>query len=172
VRRTVQSGAQLQTGDRLWFQLEVEEPLFVYLVQVAKDGQSSVIYPRERELQVNPGKRHRVPTGQDSFELDDVLGVERVMVITTTAPLAGDRRELLPLLAALQKGDRWPKDWPAPVVEAAPRATRPSNSAGQQASQTHLQTRGLVLAPATDPKRRTTAPVLVTAEFISLDHVR
>lgn len=175
VRLAVQNGSQLRTGDHLWFQLEVEEPLFVYLVSLAEGGISKVMYPLDRELLVAPGKRQRVPSGQDTFELDDQVGVERILLLTTSAALARDHRELPLLLSGLAQEGRWPTDWPALVAPDTPVASvarHSDNRPGERATETRVQTRGLVLAPAEDPKRRTAAPVLVTAEFISLYHLR
>jgi hypothetical protein len=172
VRRAVQNGAELSTGDHLWFQVEVEEPLFVYLVSISEGGQSKVLYPEQGELPASPGKRQRVPTGRGFFEVDKELGVERILLLTTSAPLAPDRRELPLLLADLAQEGGWPSDWPSPITPNAVLAARADTRPGERATQARVETRGLVLAPAEDPKRQTSAPVLVTAEFISLDHLR
>ena len=102
--RDVDTGVGLRTGDRVRFQVMVDKPAYVYIVQYFADDRAKVLYPEEGDALLQPGHELSVPEAGYSYELRPPAGHESVYFIATETRLAqADARaaELIRLIRGL-----------------------------------------------------------------------
>jgi len=91
-------GDTLHSGDRVELFLDVDAPAWVYVMQAFPDGSSAVLFPPAGELQLQPGASTRIPPVGQWFQLDEVTGVENIVVVASRRPLAevaGDAHKIV-----------------------------------------------------------------------------
>ena len=169
-RFELRNGGTLHSGDRFSFSVQCNEPVFVSLLVLRSDRKPEVIYPVGRDVQLQAGPSYRIPEARDgALELDDELGTERMLLLTTTAPLSPSRAELPALLQRVKARSGWPNDWPAPDATFGGSAPTPAT---RGATTTTVHTRGVLLRPpAAEAARSNERIALVTAHFVTLEHL-
>ena len=86
--RPLLSGASLHSGDWVGFSVRVNQPAYVYVAQIFTDGSAAVHFPEgSGDLLLQPGLELPIPGGGELFQLDDVVGEERVYFIASERPL-------------------------------------------------------------------------------------
>lgn len=104
----VRSGQTLHSGDRIAFTVGVTAPAYVYVALADAEQTPSIIFPREGDVRVEPGKAHRIPAEGQWFRLDKDTGYEDLFVYAAGNPIARDEilartRGQLDRLAELRK---------------------------------------------------------------------
>lgn len=106
---TLQTGDSVQLGDRLYLEIQSDEPMHVYVLDEDEAGELYVLFPVDGLDQANPlppGK-HRLPGTLDGvdqdWEVTSVGGRETILIVSSREPLPPIERELA-LLPAAQPG--------------------------------------------------------------------
>ncbi len=128
------SGSSLRSGEKFWLDVGVNVPLYVYVVWISPDNKSEVIYPPEGAVLLSAGSPQRVPTStSDSFQLDNVPGAERLVILATRGELGREGGDVSAAIARIRASRRWPADL-LPVPKAPPHPFRATTSAPAPAS--------------------------------------
>jgi hypothetical protein len=160
--------ARVREKDRLWLQVEVDEPLFATLALLAADSTLKPLYPKRGSVPIPPKRKTRLPRASTQFlSPNNEPGLERLLVLFTTAPLANGLALALPWLEQLQREGRWPEDWPLPARDPSKIAKAGAINSGSGADST-LLTRGIVVSEASAKPNE--APELVHLQFLTFDH--
>lgn len=85
--RLVAPQEDLRSGDQISMRVQVEQPAYVYVVQVAPGERPTVLYPTGSEQLALPGSPLALPAPGSWFEVDDKAGADRVYVIASVQPL-------------------------------------------------------------------------------------
>jgi hypothetical protein len=76
----------LKTGDQIKFFLKVKDNCFVYLIYRSSQGDLSILFPHRFKL-MSPdytlAGHHYIPKGDQWFELDEHIGVERFYLLAS-----------------------------------------------------------------------------------------
>jgi hypothetical protein len=101
------AGNRIRPGDRLYLELESDEPVHAWVINEDLDGQVFVLFPIDGLDLGNPlpaGRRHRLPgrlAGQpQEWQVTSAGGRERFLVIAARGELPELERELAGLVAA------------------------------------------------------------------------
>jgi hypothetical protein len=104
--RPLLSGDEVTVGDRLYLEIETEEPIHVYVLNEDEAGEMYVLFPVDGLETTNPlpPGRHRLPglwdgVSQD-WEVTSAGGRETILVVSSRDPLPPIERELASLPAA------------------------------------------------------------------------
>jgi hypothetical protein len=155
VRHPVRAGETLHSGDRIELRVDVDQPAYVYVMQVSADGSSAVLFPTSGDLLLSPGVETRIPTGGQWFELDEHAGDEHVVVVASAQPIAQADEEAKRVLDEIRQ----------PPALAAKVKKKPVALS--------LRTRGLVLAGGDDNAVRARSDKKGVAIFrFSFKHAR
>jgi hypothetical protein len=158
--------ARVREKDRLTLEVEVNEPLFATLALLTADSTLKPLYPKQGSVPIPPKQRTRLPRSRTQYlSPNHELGIERLLLFFTTAPLTNGLAPARPWLERLQRDGRWPEDWPLPGREDRKLAAA---SAPNAVGESTLLTRGIVISQAT--RKPTDPPVLVHLQFLTFDH--
>jgi hypothetical protein len=120
------SGESLHSGEHFWMYLGAREPLYLYVVYAGPDGTATVIYPVQGDFLLDAGQTRRLPAERD-FELDDVPGWERLLIVASRRPLAQAEAQLGSVIDRVRSSHQWPESL---LPLAPPQATlRPRTGA-------------------------------------------
>ncbi|HSY25820.1 MAG TPA: DUF4384 domain-containing protein [Polyangiaceae bacterium] len=120
--QSLPSGGSLRSGEKFWLDVAVNVPLYVYVVWISPDGKSDVLYPPDGTVLLSAGVPQRVPTvSSDSFQLDNVPGTERLVILATRGDLGHDAADVSAAIARIRASRRWPTDLlPVPTAPSRP----------------------------------------------------
>lgn len=86
--QSFEAGDTLHTGDRVGWQVTVDQPAYVYLVQFYQNGIGEVLYPRDGHERLCPFVPRPIPASSETrLVLGESSGVENVYVVASTFPL-------------------------------------------------------------------------------------
>ena len=123
----VAEGDTLRTGDKLWFRIRTEGPVYVYVIQIFPDGSADLLYPEQGAVLLSAGEEQRVPSDpRQHFVLDETPGLEHVLLIASRERLGEADALLATLVQVIKHQRKWPSGIPlADVDPATPVAVNP-----------------------------------------------
>lgn len=87
-RWSVASGDTLKTGDFFELFVYLNQPAYIYVIQMLPDGRSTPLFPTKGDRLLAAGLEHRIPDATDeSFQIDSHDNEENVYILMSRAPI-------------------------------------------------------------------------------------
>jgi hypothetical protein len=77
-------------GDPVFFNVSVDKPAFLTLINIGTDGSTTVLFPNQFQpanIQASPGQVHQFPPPGLNIKVGPPVGTELVLVLATAKPL-------------------------------------------------------------------------------------
>jgi hypothetical protein len=88
----VASGDTLKTGDFFELLVYLNQPAYIYVIQILPDGRSAPLFPDQGDRLLATGREHRIPEAADeSFQIDSHDPEENIYLLMSRVPLAQSR---------------------------------------------------------------------------------
>lgn len=85
----VAAGDMLETGDFLELFVYLDQPAYLYVIQVLPDGTSTALFPGRGDRMLTAGREHRIPDAADeSFQVVASDLEENIYILMSRVPLA------------------------------------------------------------------------------------
>jgi hypothetical protein len=85
----VASGDTLKTGDFLELFVYLNQPAYIYVLQILPDGRSTPLFPDKGDRVLAARREHRIPEAADeSFQIDSHEPEENIYLLMSRVPLA------------------------------------------------------------------------------------
>jgi hypothetical protein len=85
----VSSGDTLKTGDFFELFVYLNQPAYLYVIQILPDGRSTPLFPDKGDRLLATGREHRIPEAADeSFQIDSHDPEENIYLLVSRVPLA------------------------------------------------------------------------------------